>query len=358
MVDPALHFGAYRGTPDALELVATGQRLTLERRRGDFLHFIYEDREIDLHFRVRERVYVYAKSGAPSASLIMGFGPENASAAMREYGLWRRVSWFLLEALLVRLAIQHEGQDFSQLEVRIDGGWLSSGWTDRVRLSVHAFNLYENARLVGPQPSEMLTSRDRQVPSACLFPGSAPTAELTREMAVSAGSKAIVGALKRVPRYELSDGTVLFFSKVNPHSGPEYTPNLTIGMLYEDILVCTGRLHGSYQNEPVSFEDDAAILVRSAEAKGFGVNRTAIPETTPLASLHEHEFYARLAAAEVSNPSEFLSYPEMAHPVYPDQKTRFYIAEASCGSLPYAIGLGNGPRGTILNTGIQDNPDA
>ncbi|MBX7496916.1 hypothetical protein K3172_13720 [Qipengyuania sp. 6B39] len=357
MESPAtLLFGAYRGTADDLELVATGQRLTLARRDGDFLHCTYSDGELDLASRARETLR-NPDPGRVSAELTVGFGPENAGAVLQEYGLWRRLSWFLLEALLVRLAIEHEGRHFSQLEVRLDGGWLSTGWSDRVRLQIHAFNLHESSRLVGPQPSGLLTPRDRPVPSARLLRGTSPTAEVTREMAVSAGADGIAGLLEHVPRYELSDGTVLFFSQVNPHSGPEYAPSLTVGMFTDGALLCAAYVHGTYSGVPVALAGDPAALVRTAEGRSYGPEGGMIPTRVPLASLIEQQFYARLAAAEVTRPADYRARPQMTHPEFPDQTIAFGIGQATCGCLPYAIGLGNGPRGFVLNENVQDNPD-
>ena len=242
MVEPApaasaLHHGAYSGTADALELVATGQRLTFDRREQEYLYFQYDDGEASFGFRVIEQLGSHMMPSGNGANLRLGFGPRNVPEVMQDYGLWRRVSWFLAEALLVRQALQRQTEPPTGVSVSIAGGWLSQRWSERVVILAGARAASVDRWLVGPVVSATLYPLGRDGLAATYYPGTSPTAQIPPAAAGSMNAPALDEALRTVPRYVLNDGTVVFFSQVDPHVGPEYTPGQTVGMLCDDVLL-------------------------------------------------------------------------------------------------------------------------
>ena len=126
-----LLFGAYeREAGGALHYVATGQRLVPDRISREQMLAEYRDREITIPIVVR-------LTDSPPADWTSYFGrealvdwnlPEHKSVR-RDYGLWRRLTWFLLDALLVWLI--QEGRP--QRSVLITGGWFSGVWLKKGR---------------------------------------------------------------------------------------------------------------------------------------------------------------------------------------------------------------------------------
>ena len=227
MVDPAppasaLHYGAYSGTADALKLVATGQRLTFDRREAEYLYFQYDDGEASFGFRVIEQLGSHMTPSGKGANLRLGFGPRNVPEVMQDYGLWRRVSWFLAEALLVRQALQRQTEPPTGVSVSIAGGWVSQRWSERVVILAGARATNADKWLVGPVVSAALYPLGCDALAATYHSGTSPTAQIPPAAVGSMNAQALGDALRTVPRFVLTDGTVLFFSQVRPNVGPDY----------------------------------------------------------------------------------------------------------------------------------------
>lgn len=362
MVDPAppasaLHYGAYSGAADALELVATGQRLTFDRREQEYLYFHYDDGDASFGLRVIEQLGSHMTPSGNGANLRLGFGPRNVPEVMRDYGLWRRVSWFLVEALLVRQALQRRTEPPIGGSVSIAGGWLSDRWSERVIIRAGALAANADRWLVGPVVSAPLYPFGRDGLAARYHPGTSPTAQISPAAASSMNAQALDEALRTVPRYVLNDGTVVFFSQVDPHVGPDYAPGQTAGMLYDEALLFFSPRHGLMRGEPMAVTGNPTRFQRPAERKSYGPGPDRRAVKLPTAELLEQMFFAELAALGTCAGAAHGTGSRMVHPEYADQTIQFDLREARCDLLPHAIGLSGGLSALLLNEGVQDHPD-
>ncbi len=122
---------------EALHQVWTGQRL-IPVRRGDGYVFHYRDSEIEHRIRVDRRAR-HARIGSAQREVLLEdfevdwLAPRHRAIAER-YGAWRRLSWFLLDALAVWLRPRHPRLS----AIRLRGGWQGGRWVEPARLEIGA----------------------------------------------------------------------------------------------------------------------------------------------------------------------------------------------------------------------------
>src|SRR5687768_5029401 len=94
-----LLFGIYeRETGGALHYVAAGQRLVPRSIVPDHVLVEYRDREISLPVLVRLTDTLPAPSSYFGRDAVVDWNLPQHRAVKEDYGLWRRLTWFLLDA--------------------------------------------------------------------------------------------------------------------------------------------------------------------------------------------------------------------------------------------------------------------
>ena len=257
-----LLYRAYERVPSgALHHVATGQWLVPGAVTADRMLFEYRDREIELPIRVR-----LTQSGPPHPSSYFGreaivdWNLREHAVVRNDYGLWRRLTWYLLDALLVWL-IEGGGP---QRSVLITGGWFNGSWLEKGRFF-----------LTGSRPEAGASEIVEDIPSYDPVPlrTAAPLWQFepglpgTREgrIAVRPGDSDLPVAdvdvpidrqVADVPRFVGSDGSILFFHRVFPHAGPEYAPAMDYGLVGKDYAFYFRAGHGTLIDTPIALRPD------------------------------------------------------------------------------------------------------
>ena len=165
-----LLYRAYQREPsDALHHVATGQRLVPGAVAGDVILFEYRDPDIVQPVAVRLN-----ESGSPYASSYFGneaivdWNLGDHTAVRNDYGLWRRLTWFLLDALLVWLIEERR----RQRSVLVLGGWFNGSWLQKGRFFVSG----SRPDVGGPEISRRSSHTTRHLSEPSLRSGSSSLA--------------------------------------------------------------------------------------------------------------------------------------------------------------------------------------
>ena len=331
-----LLFGAYRREGDGRLVLAILPQaepaigLHLIRRDGECLHFRYQDQDCSVDFVALSNRWGLPRAPEKNRRLTIVLGPGNAGAVTHDYGLWRRLTWFLLDALLTWMALDSYDPPADEFEIKIVGGWRSSGWDPQVLLSV--FHFSESGHDAGRVPARLPLQFPlrAKAPSARFLPGCSVTASLTPDMVRGMTRDAFGDALGRVPRFELNDGSVLFFSEVRPHVGPEYAPGSSIGFFDGTAVAFSSCRH--------MFRDCAA---QSLDSGRFG------PDPAAVERLYEGMFYAALVA-HLECGEDPGCEAAMVHPDWADQSVRFRGGQTAMAQMPYSS-FRTGPSALRLN---------
>lgn len=315
--------GAYRRCSDgALLLVSelegnAQQRLRLTRRADNILFFEYDDGDCRIEFVAISERWGLPKAPKRDRRITAVLGPDNARRVTFSYGVWRRAVWFLLDALLVWAVHDKDERPTDQFDIKIVGGWRGNAWDPWVMTSMFYFSdsLRETVRTQPvPQPCRLDTP-----PLSALFrPGECETASLSPETATGLTRQEFTEALKRVPRFELSDGSVLFFSEVRPHIGPEYAPRSRYGFFDGTGLDFFSSTHISRSCTALSLVDDRFV------------SEPAIAEL-----LFEKMFFASIAAHAICGEDPGAE-ATMVHPDFSDQTERFRAGQVALGQMPFS----------------------
>ena len=228
-----LIFGAYEQEADGvLHLVTTGQRLIPISISGSQCAFRYTDREIGLDFQCELITEPY-QIGRPYINELQLDWRKSPYAPIRQsYGLWRRISWFLLDALLVWLEVTKQDQE----AVMLRSGWLNGKWRENVRLrssmmrncGKHRDHLAEPIAPFDIFPLNVPAPRWRYhegLPGA--LEGRIATQTLADGTRIADLTILAEVQLQDIPRFSSEDGTIFFFHRVEPNVGPEYAPIMT-----------------------------------------------------------------------------------------------------------------------------------
>jgi hypothetical protein len=339
-----LLFGAYhRRHGDALHLVATGQWLNPLRANGQEQHFQYADPETDL------AIVVILKETPPGALLSIGceaqidFRDARYAPLHKSYGLWRRVAWFLLDAVQVWL----HATDKAQRKLTIRGGWVGGAWSDNVRLEISSRrDGGSRDRLATPLDPYGLYPLDAPAPIWRYFEGLAGAREgwiaTHRDAAGALVADLSVPAERQLgdaPRFVADDGTILFFNRVVSHVGPDYAPARHYGLLSWTHVHYFGDRHGTLCGEPVPLAGQAASGVL-AERTSEPLKKLTGQETRPRLhpSLREAQFFAGLEAYGLIFGRPLTSMPLMAA-LDSGQTCHFGYGLAQISDPPIAVGL-------------------
>jgi hypothetical protein len=348
-VSDGLLFGAYREVAaDEILLAATGQSLSILHRDADFARLRYTDAdcviELDARFPPSS---TDLKDRKPPRILIDLRGPECAEFHSR-YGLWRRVSWFLLDAVLVWF----ERDRMPHCKVGIIGGWVAGHWEDSAYLQSEVSSAsadypkyfdwplqpYEPTALDLPAPHWRFLYLQGE-PLACEIwletrPGAdgQPVLDETTPLADQIGN---------APRFVSDDGKILFFHRVIERSGLEYAA------WGEPSYGIVGATHAYYLVGGISTA--GGEFIRRHEAMTFvpAIAAQTIPDdlsqcSAPQMWLHpllrEEQFFARLEASRLALPLQSDNLPAMCSRGF-EHNCKVGSPAPQLGCSPISVGL-------------------
>ena len=347
----ALLYGAYDREPGgALHHVATGQRLLPGQIVDDRVRFEYRDREINLPLFVE-------LTDSPNRDPATGFGVDAVVdwnldqhlSVKTQYGLWRRLTWFLLDALLVWLT--EEGRP--QRSVRVYGGWFNGSWLKRGRFFVSIAKPAVCAdALLEEIPSYELVPL-RTVSPRWRFDAGLPGAREGR-IAVKPGNEDVPVAdlrvpvdqqLSDVPRFISDDGSILFFHRVIPHTGPDYAPSMAYGLVGTDYAFYFSARSVTLLDVPIAMRPGGAGYPPRLRERVPDFLDTRLPNGRwrlhPV--LREQLFFASAEANAVTFGKAHESWPRMRS-VQHEQEMPFGYDLGAMSHPPISVGLRAGLR--------------
>lgn len=311
-----------------LHSVATGQHLSVVRDQGDRVRFAYEDALVSLDIDVE--LLGPGKWQGPTA--LFDWNNPMMSEARQSYGLWRRTTWFMLDALLVWLI----KADRPQRTVASIGAWLNGAWRTRGCLQSSWFNGGTHRdKLAEPVLPYAVYPLDGPAPNWRFEPGlqgaeegRIATIELDGRQQADL-SIAIAEQLANVPRFVASDGTIYFFHRVTPFGGPEYSPTIRHGIATLDYAWYIFK-HGAVDGELIplrAFSDIPQPLLKQHS----GEHRLH-----PI--LREAQFFAGAEAAALSFDTPFEALPKM-RAIERNVTMEFHVGVDRINDPPMSVGL-------------------
>jgi hypothetical protein len=346
MTDRDLLYGVYERRDDgSLHLLASGQSLTPLAGGGDEWRFRYSDPEMELEFSVT-LLLPSARTYFEQGALVDVRAPPYA-ALQRSYGAWRRTSWFLLDALLAWLEVS--GKPHSAVVVH--GGWIGGEWRDTVRLRS---SMAHNRSAVRARLAEALTDYrpfplDAAAPTWRWHEGLPGAREGWIATAPAADGSVLADLtvpgevqLADVPRFVADDGSILFFHRVIPHQGPEYSPGMEYGLLSASHVHYFDATHGVLRGLPVARRPSVGngLLQKLAEERYVRADGSESPATFPLLhpTLREAQFFAGAEAYGLRFGTSVEDMPYMADLEY-GQKMHFGFRLGDIAQAPISVGL-------------------
>jgi hypothetical protein len=338
----SLLYQCYELTGDGLVCPLTQQRLHAVGGCQGGVLFDYADAEV--HTRI---IVGFTPSGAADEwlSARVDWNAPEHRAVRESYGLWRRLTWFLLDALLVW---QDEGGR-SASGVSISGAWVAGRWFSDARCST-GLNLSGTHRddLIEEIAPFDLFPLDTPAPYWRYMPGPSGTreawlatcGELDRVFVADA-SDTLESQLAEVPRFISSDGNTLFFHKVSPNVGPEYAPAIQYGFADGDFaFYFTGR-HGDLRGKPIMLRPGLVPSHAALRQQGESWFRGDRPPE-PVLRLHprrrEALYFAIAEVVAITSASRSADWPVMTDPEF-GQSVPFGSELWHISDAPMSVGL-------------------
>jgi hypothetical protein len=305
----------------------------------------YQDSEISLRFSVQ-----LLKDGSYYGKVALVDWNEGPYHLVRaKYGAWRRLTWFLLDAVLVWLIEEQH----THRSVLLVGGWLNGRWLvkGRFQSSYSDFGkgqtwLKEDVRPYRPYPLDMEAplwsyepglggAREGKIACVDREGGEVPVADTLIPVAEQ---------LSHVPRFVANDGTILFFHRVVPHSGPEYSPSMDYGVAAADYAFYFSAAHGSPRGKPIRLRTEVEIAQPIVIEERWGSSYQPasfghLPDRWRLhPALREQQYFAGAEAYALSFDIGTDRFPEMRS-IEHDQPMRFGFRLGEISEAPISVGL-------------------
>lgn len=347
---PSLYSTYDREPCGGLYCLATGQRLLIRKRRSTNIDCEYLDSEIGLRFSVR----LLDKGNYYGKVALVDWNDRTARSVRESYGAWRRITWFLLDAILVWLIEEKRDQH----TVLILGGWLNGEWQTKGRFTsswydggTHRDRLAEEVHPYAPFPL------DRPAPKWRFERGLAGA----REGRISCKDEderfdfadirvPVAEQLSEVPRFLADDGTILFFHRVVPHSGPEYSPSMQYGLATLDYAFYFNTTGGTLTGKPMKLRDNAVpaqALIRAERSRHWPERFGPQPDSWRLhPDLREQQYFAGAEAYALSFGTPLEQFPEMRS-IEHDQPKHFGPSLGEISSAPMSVGLPSTHLGSL-----------
>lgn len=327
-----------------LTLEATGQCLKLVADSGSGARFRYADAELSIEFSVELTSKPERSPQIFGREALLDLRQPEYQGFRTSYGLWRRVSWFLLDSVLVWLEVTGKHQD----AVVIRGGWLDGEWEDNVRLRSSVMRNGGTHRACLPHPIQPygLVPLDKRPPRWAFMEGLPGAREAWIKARSTPDGQQIIdetieidAQLQDVPRFVCDDGSILFFNRVIPNVGPEYAPAMAYGLLSESHVHYFGDRHGSMKGTPIRRNDLAGpgyieLLTHGFECEATG--RLTSPALHP--TLRERQFFAGFEARNLIFGRSLFDLPEMAA-IENGQTQHFGSGFGQISDAPICVGL-------------------
>lgn len=341
-----LLYGVYeRAAGGALHCVVTGQRLVFRSIAADRVLVDYRDREITVPVTVR--LTDSPPPGTPTyfgTEALVDWNLDQHRGVKRNYGLWRRLTWFLLDALLVWLNEENR----RQRSVLVLGGWFNGQWLKKGRFHVAGSRPDRGAAALAEDvlPYDAI-SPGMTAPTWRFEPGVGGAREGRPAVVARDGDLPVLDLripidrqLSDVPRFVGSDGSLLFFHRVVPHVGPEYAPAMEYGLVGRDYAFYFFARHGTPVDTPIALPPGGAPYPPRL--------REQVPEllkafwSTDRWRLHpvlrEQQFFAGAEANALFFGRPFATWPRMRSLEH-DQEMPFGFHLGEISEPPISVGL-------------------
>jgi hypothetical protein len=266
----------------------------------------------------------------------------------RNYGLWRRVSWFLLDAGMVWL----ENEQKRQSVVIIRGGWRNGGWRDGVALQSYYMRHggAHRDRLMEPLAHYSIFPLNATAPRWRYEPGLAGKREARIALLPSEVGELIADLtvppdvqLAEVPRFVGSDGSIFFFHRVVPHVGPDYAPGMDYGLVSAHHVHYFHSSTGTLCGKPIKLRRDAPVgtCIEAGQDNSFpwSPDRPPVPRIRLHPVLREAQFFAGLEAEGQFQTLRDDQRPVMTSLDHDDQNMNFGYYLGQITEAPTAVGL-------------------
>lgn len=267
-----LLYQTYQREPGGgLHCVATGQRLVVLSESGGRVFCSYSDAEVTHEFS-----FALLDADADyGTTALLDWNRNAPRRIVQSYGTWRRLTWFLLDAILVWL-IEEKRQ---QQSVLVLGGWFNGEWLTRGRFQSSWFDGGTGRdRLLEPVRPYAPFSLGVRAPKWRFEPGVEGAREgrillleeEEGELALADPAISVAEQLSDVPRFVADDGSMLFFHRIIPLSGPEYSGTMQYGLVADDCGFYFAASYGGISGKP--------FRLRPAASTACAVIREAVPE--------------------------------------------------------------------------------
>ncbi len=225
-----LLYGVYQEIGDNQFLFpATSQSLTILNCADDVARLRYEDADLWMEFDAIFAPFSPDPNQNMRPRILIDFRSDDFATLQVQYGRWRRLSWFLLDAVLVWAARDR----LPQHEVGILGGWLDAEWDGAAYFSSSFSAPPEGSARYFDWPLKPYapTALDIAAPQwRFLYEVGRPLAcEVWLEARLGANgwpvldeTTPLADQIGNVPRFVSDAGTILFFNRIDAVSGPEY----------------------------------------------------------------------------------------------------------------------------------------
>lgn len=281
----------YDRLPGQLICRWTGQRLLVISTTQERIRIRYEDGEVAEELEGRFETFRMG-SGGRNHGRRLQFTWERGSLVRASYGRWRRIIFFLLDAVMAHFENEEAGpmSDASFFGGWFNGHWDEGGWYRAIRRTPRRFLC--DIAAVPPIPLDMLPAIWRYEPGEGGKHEGVIKVQKTEPFAMLPLSDEAISVAEQVadvPRCVASNGEILFFHKVIPFQGPEYAPGVRHGFATDGFVFTLMDFHGGPAAAPIRREAER----QASEALVWEAN-----SSSPSAELHP-VFLERLLFAGV-----------------------------------------------------------
>lgn len=216
----------------------TGQRLHVLKASNDVFCIKYEDQDISEELEGRFETFRFG-SGLARIGHWLRFDWPPSSLVRAHYGRWRRLTFFLLDAVP---ALLEHGWPERVSNVRLFGGWFNGEWNEGGWFRADRLT---PGRLLCGSKSASLFPLAATAPVWRYEPGTAGRSQAAIKLRahepfamlpLADATMPIADQLAKVPRCVSSNGDCLFFSRVIPFQGPDYAPGICHGFVTDGFI--------------------------------------------------------------------------------------------------------------------------
>lgn len=344
----------YDRLPGQLICRWTGQRLRVISTTRERFRIRYEDDEVAEELEGQFESFRMG-SGGRNQGRRLQFTWERGSLVRASYGRWRRIMFFLLDAVMAHFENEEAGpmSDASFFGGWFNGRWDEGGWYRASERTPRRFLC--DIAAVPLTPLETLPAIWRYEPGKAGEHEGVIKVQKTGPFAMlplSDENIFIQEQVSDVPRCVASNGDILFFHKVIPFQGPEYAPGIRHGFATDGFVFTLMDYHST----PI-----AAPIRRQAERQASEALILEANSPRPSAKLHpvfvERLLFAGVDAYTAMGDELDRSRPTMVDPEH-GQAAAFFPRWNHQSCTPFRAGFAGiegfpSRQGNVLDPGVR-----